>query len=40
MCLTLFSQVHNAPEWDFVAAVLIQHILDAKYLKLGWTDPK
>lgn len=35
MCLTLFSQVHHAPEWDFVAAVLIQHILHVKYLKLG-----
>lgn len=32
MCLT---QVHQAPEWDLIAAVLVQHILDIKYLKLG-----
>lgn len=31
--LTLFSQVDHAPEWDFVAAILIQCVLEAKYLK-------
>lgn len=38
--LTLLSQVDYAPEWKFVAAVLIQHVLEVKYLKWGWTDPK
>lgn len=35
VCLTLFSQVHQAPVWDLIAAVLVQHILDIKYLELG-----
>lgn len=33
VCLTLFSQVDHVPEWDFVAAVLIWHALEVKYLK-------
>lgn len=38
--LTLSSQVDHAPGWDFVAAVLIQRVLEVNYLKWGWTDPK
>lgn len=30
--LTLLAQVDYAPEWKFVAAVLIQRVLEVKYL--------